>query len=149
MGELATWGRLDSRSTPFPRIPTAVYRLPPALREIAAMVYRAGELSAPEIQERLTRPVSNSAIRTMLNRLVDKQILARKLNGNKYYYSPAKRLPHSEVQKLRRFCQEQFDGSLSQMAMGFAELLRRDEPQLATSMIHHLAATTEAVGHHE
>ena len=131
--------------TPYPaRLPAAVHRLPPALREIAVMVYRAGELSAPQIQHGLPRPVSNSAIRTMLSRLVEKQVLARKMEGNKYYYYPAKTLPHSEMQKLRRFCRDQFDGSLSKMAMGFAELLRREEPELATTIIDHLAQTADA-----
>ena len=128
----------------YPHLPVAVLRLPTALREIAMMVYRAGELTGPQIQDGLPRPVSYSAIRTMLGRLVEKQVLARKLEGNKYYYYPARKLPHSEMQKLKRFCREQFDGSLSQMAMGFAELLRREEPELATTIIAHLAQTAAA-----
>ena len=101
------------------------------------MVYRAGELTAPQIQDRLPRPVSNSAIRTMLTRLMEKKIVARKLEGNKYYYFPVRRPRHSEMQKLRRLCLEQFDGSLTKMAVGFAELLRNDQPELVPTILGH------------
>ena len=55
-------------------------------RQVAERVGWLGEASAEEVRAALPDPLSNAAVRSMLRRLVDKRLLARRKCGRKFLY---------------------------------------------------------------
>ena len=55
-------------------------------RQVAERVGWLGEASAEEVRAALPDPLSNAAVRSMLRRLVDKGLLARRKCGRKFLY---------------------------------------------------------------
>jgi len=58
-------------------------------RQIVETLYRAGEASVAQVLAELPDPPSYSAVRAMLNLLVDKKVLAVRQAGKRYLYRPA------------------------------------------------------------
>lgn len=109
-------------------LPPQVRELPPREREIARIVYVLGPTTARDIEERLSVPVTNATVRTVLNRLIRKGIVQRRKldNINKYLYAAA--ITDREVKQvaLRQLSQDYFDGSLVDAAAAMLDLLRTD-----------------------
>ncbi|MGQ0633604.1 MAG: BlaI/MecI/CopY family transcriptional regulator [Planctomycetaceae bacterium] len=57
-------------------------------RQIVEAVYRLGEASVAQVRDALPDPPSYSAVRAMLNLLVDKQVLTLRQEGKRYLYRP-------------------------------------------------------------
>ena len=57
-------------------------------RQIVEAVYRLGEASVAAVREELAEPPSYSAVRGMLNWLVEKRILTLRQEGKRYLYRP-------------------------------------------------------------
>jgi BlaI family penicillinase repressor len=60
----------------------------PGEMEVMRILWQDGELKASEIQERFSRPIKNSALRSYLSILHAKGHLARRRRGNAFYYRP-------------------------------------------------------------
>lgn len=107
------------------RIPPQVQKLLRRERELATIVYVCGPLSAKGVGARLSAPISNSAVRSMLNRLVQKGILNRTPSGGGtgFLYVPA----ITAESALRQLSEEHFDGSLLNTAIALIALLKRDQ----------------------
>ncbi|HEY5711663.1 MAG TPA: BlaI/MecI/CopY family transcriptional regulator [Allosphingosinicella sp.] len=86
-------------------------RLAPREREIASIVYANGMLSAEEARRHLVKPLSNSAIRSMLTRLEAKGVLRKRKVGNRYLFGPAVAGQKLREEALRRLCDDYFGGS--------------------------------------
>ena len=63
-------------------------RFTPGEMEVMRILWEHGELKPSEIQERFSRPIKNSALRSYLTILYDKGHLARRRGGNAFYYRP-------------------------------------------------------------
>lgn len=105
-------------------------RLPEREREIATIVYHKGEATPREIQRTLPDTLSNSAIRSMLTRLVRKGVLQRRKEGNRFYYLPAVAGPDVEDNALKRVVNDYFGGSVHAAALGFINFLGRHDPSV-------------------
>lgn len=109
-------------------LPPQVRELPPREREIAKIVYLLGPTTARDIEERLSVPVTNATVRTVLNRLIRKGIVQRRKldNTNRYLYAAA--ITDHEVKQvaLRQLSQDYFEGSLVDAAAAMLDLLRTD-----------------------
>ncbi len=98
-------------------------------REVMDLIHQLEEATASQIQERMEVPPSNSAIRSVLRILVDKQHLKFEQRGPVYVYSST--APKSVAQKsaaqhlLRTF----FGGSVQG---AIAALLDLDDTKLST-----------------
>jgi len=57
-------------------------------RQIVEAVYRLGEASVAAVREELAEPPSYSAVRGMLNWLVEKRVLTLRQEGKRYLYRP-------------------------------------------------------------
>ena len=57
-------------------------------RQIMDIVYQQSEVSAQDILKHIPDPPSYSAIRAMLTRLVNKEVLEFRQDGARYLYSP-------------------------------------------------------------
>jgi BlaI family penicillinase repressor len=83
--------------------------LSPNELEIMRILWEKGALKPSEIQQRLSQPVKNSALRWQLGALVEKGHLTRRKKGKAYYYQ-ASTPRHSVFKKLTRSMAEVFCG---------------------------------------
>ncbi len=106
-----------------------LHRLPRREREVAEIVYARGEASAEDICRSLADPLSNAAVRSMLQRIRAKGVIRRRREGKKYLYSAAR--PDAAVREaaLRRLSRDYFEGSLACAARTLADMLNREAPQ--------------------
>ena len=101
----------------------ALTRLPPREQEVATIVYLNTSITANEVQEALPTEISNSAVRSMLNRLVEKGVLRRSRAGAKFFYGPAFLLPGIQDRALERVAEDFFGGSLFDAADRLLKLI--------------------------
>ena len=104
-------------------VPFQKKRLPPREAQIAAIVYNGKEVTANEICEALDYELSNPAVRSMLQRLMRKQIVTRDLRGYRYHYKPAQSQPDPQ-EALRKVVQEFFGGCFESAKAELARLSR-------------------------
>jgi predicted transcriptional regulator len=102
-------------------------RLAPREREIADIVYANGMLSAEEVRRHLVKPLSNSAIRSMLSRLETKGVLRKRKVGNRYLFGPAVAGQKLREVALRRLCEDYFGGSPLDAALALVAMADKDE----------------------
>jgi predicted transcriptional regulator len=109
--------------------PPEVLKLYRREREIAEIVYASGLATAKDVQGLLSDPLTNAAIRSMLNRLVRKGILRRspKNDGVEYVYCPVVTNAISRERALKQLAEDFFGGSLQDAAVLVTNLARRSE----------------------
>src|SRR5678815_5368378 len=66
-------------------------------RQIVETLYRLGEASVAQVRAELLDPPSYSAVRAMLNLLLDKRVVAVRQDGKRYLYSPV--MPKDAVRR--------------------------------------------------
>ena len=93
------------------------------------IVFEHGELTASEIQKSLPDPPSNSAVRSMIRGLVNKQVLNNRQDGFKYYYSPAVAKDEAKKSALKDVLKTFFGGSAQ---TAFVELLDMSKSDMKT-----------------
>lgn len=110
-------------------LPKMVLELPPREREVATVVYTKGQATANQVVARLSQPISNGAVRSMLNRLVGKQILKRdrKVRYGAFTYRPAQKTPVLVEQAFRQVATDYFSGSLHRTAVAIVDLVMKEE----------------------
>ena len=110
-------------------LPADVHRLFPRERQIATYVYEEGCASAKDVEAALDRRLKNAAVRSMLNRLVKKGVLARhELGSGTYLYSPALTEVSVQERLIRQFADDYYGGSLSALIGAIAELTTDSPP---------------------
>ena len=79
-------------------------------RQIVEAVYRLGKASVSEVRELLPDPPTYSAVRAMLNLLVEKKVLTSRPEGKRYVYRPV--TPRGKMGRtvLRRLVSNFFSG---------------------------------------
>lgn len=98
-------------------------------REVAGIVYAFGRgIAADEVRHALVVPLSNSAVRSMLTRLVAKGVLAARRDGKRFLYHPALADAGARQAAILRLAQDYFAGSLAEAAMAVLALARRRRP---------------------
>jgi len=103
-----------------------VDRLPPRERQITTIIIARGEASAEEIRAALPDPISDPAVRSMLTRLIAKNVLVRRKQGRKFLYRSATSDPGTREAALRRLSRDYFEGSLARVAAIATALLVSD-----------------------
>ena len=122
---LCEYNREESRR--LEDLPEEVRKLFGREQEIALILYTLGSATAKEVEQRLSTPISNAAVRSMLERLVVKQILMRFATGERgpYVYVPAMTKVASAERALKQFATDYFGGSLGSAAHGMIDVLRK------------------------
>lgn len=72
-------------------------------RQIMQVIYRHSNASVSEVLREIPSPPTYSAVRSIMNILVEKGLLKRTKNGKKYLYSPSvsrKKAMHSALKQL-------------------------------------------------
>ena len=105
-----------------PQLPRQVLRLASREREVATIVYAQTSATARQVEAELSTVMTNSAVRSMLVRLVRKGILSRRAiagkrgRGQEYLYLPALKEADLKIRALKRLSEDFFDGSLIEAA---------------------------------
>ena len=98
-------------------------------REVAGIVYAWGRgISAEEVRAALSDPLTSSAVRSMLTRLVAKRLLTARKAGRKFLYLPAVADEAAREAAIMRLAGDYFGGSLAEAAMAMLALARRRRP---------------------
>jgi BlaI family transcriptional regulator, penicillinase repressor len=79
-------------------------------RQIVEAVYRLGEAAVAQVRENLADPPSYSAVRAMLNLLVEKRVLAVRKAGKRYLYRPVASKDKVGASALRELVRNFFGG---------------------------------------
>jgi len=74
-------------------------------------LYEAGEASAHDIQERIPEPPSYSAVRALIARLVEKELVSFRQEGAKYIYFPLVTEKKASQSAIERLVKTFFKGS--------------------------------------
>lgn len=80
-------------------------------REVLEAVHRLGKASADEIREAMTKPPSNSAVRTHLRILEEKGHVRHEKQGRKFLYAPTETTEVAGRKALRHLLKTFFSGT--------------------------------------
>ena len=110
-------------------------------REIMDLLYRAGELTAAEVRERMSDPPGYSAVRTLLRILEQKGHVRHEQRGPRYVFSPVVSRARARRSALRALVQTFFDGSPGEAA---AALIDESRASLGADELDRLAGLIDA-----
>jgi BlaI family transcriptional regulator, penicillinase repressor len=82
-------------------------------RQIMDAVFQLGEASVAEVRERLAKPPSYSAVRTMIRLLENKGYLRHRRSGTKYVYRPTESHESASRSAIGHLLETFFGGSTS------------------------------------
>ena len=99
-------------------------------REVMQRVWAEGPVTAEAVRARLTRPLKESTVRTVLRRLEDKGYVTHTVEGRTYVYqaaAPRGRVAAKAVQRIVDwFC----NGSIEEVLVGMVDAAMLDQRQL-------------------
>lgn len=103
--------------------------LPRREREVFEVLCRLGEGTAASVRGALSDPPSDSAVRTLLGRLVAKELVTHRTVNQAYVYAPAERTEAVAETALERLVQTFFHGSAARAATALLGMERKLDPQ--------------------
>ena len=89
-------------------------------QQVMDIIYKLGHATATELQEALPDPPTNSAVRSMIRGLINKNVLSKKQDGFKYIYYPTVEASEAKKTALSDVLKTFFNGSAKS---AFVELL--------------------------
>lgn len=108
-------------------------------REIVEALYRLEEASVAEVLEALASPPSYSAVRAMLNLLVEKRVVAYRRDGKRYLYRPVRAKEKVRRLALRNLVRNFFGGqpaeAMAALVDGSAGKITADQLQRLRALI--------------
>jgi len=100
-------------------------------RELMDILFRLGEGTVSQARAEMTSPPSYSAVRALMNTLVDKGQLSHRQQGRAYVYTPVQPREEAAVSALRRVVSAFFGGSPAQAAVALVGLEELGAEELA------------------
>ena len=91
-------------------------------RQIMDILFEASEASAQDVLAKLPDPPSYSAVRALIARLVDKELVAFRVVGTKHIYSPCITEKKAQSSAMSRLLKTFFKGSKTQAVTALLEL---------------------------
>lgn len=91
-------------------------------RQVMDVVYRQEAASVASVREAMDDPPSYSAVRALLNTLVEKGHLVTEEDGRRYVYRPTVPAEEASVPALKRVVGAFFDGSAARAALALLSL---------------------------
>lgn len=107
--------------------------------QVMDVIYELGEATAREVQERLPKAPSYSAVRAVLSRLVEQGHLKYRESGPRYVYVLASGRKKARQAALRKLVDTFFDGSTlhtmnALLGISASELTREELDELARAI---------------
>jgi BlaI family penicillinase repressor len=87
--------------------------LPDAELDVLSCLWKHGELTGREVRERLasSRPMTHSAVSTLLTRLLEKGMVARKKSGRSFTYRAVKKAQRAGIRVVTEALERVFGGN--------------------------------------
>ena len=99
-------------------------------REVAQLVWAHPSITAEAVRERLSRPLKESTVRTVLRRLEEKGYVTHTVTGRTFLYSAAESRGRVAARAVRRIVDWICNGSVDEVLTGMVEAKMIDRKQL-------------------
>jgi BlaI family transcriptional regulator, penicillinase repressor len=99
-------------------------------REVAQLVWANAPVTAETVRERLSRPLKESTVRTVLRRLEEKGYVTHTVDGRTYVYDAAEPRGRVAAKAVRRIVDWICNGSIEEVLVGMVDQNMIDRKQL-------------------
>jgi predicted transcriptional regulator len=101
-------------------------------REVVRIVWAHAPVTAETVRERLSRPLKESTVRTVLRRLEEKGYIAHTVDGRTYVYDAAAPRGRVAARAVQRIVDWVCDGSVEEVLVGMVDSNMIDWKELRT-----------------
>jgi len=99
-------------------------------REVMQLVWANGPVTAEAVRERLSRPLKESTVRTVLRRLEEKGYTTHTVDGRTYVYRAAEERGRVAAKAVQRIVDWFCNGSVEEVLVGMVDRAMLDQKQL-------------------
>ena len=99
-------------------------------RDVMQLVWTGGPLTSEAVRERLSRPLKESTVRTVLRRLEDKGFVTHSVQGRTYVFQAAEARREVAARAVRRIADWLCNGSVEEVLIGMVDTDVLDLAQL-------------------
>ena len=99
-------------------------------REVMQLVWAHGPVTAEAVRERLSRPLKESTVRTVLRRLEEKGYTTHTVDGRTYVYHAAEDRGRVAAKAVQRIVDWFCNGSVEEVLVGMVDRSMLDQKQL-------------------
>lgn len=106
-------------------------------REVMEIVWRDGPCTAEQVREKLSRPLRESTVRTVLRRIEEKGFVTHTVENRTYVYRASEARERVAARAVKRIVDWFCDGSMEELLTGMvdADVLDRKELQRLAAKI--------------
>ena len=90
-------------------------------REVMQLVWAHAPATAEQVRERLTRPLKESTVRTVLRRLEEKGYVTHTVEGRTFLFNPAEKRSAVAAKAVKRIMDWFCNGSLEEVLVGMVD----------------------------
>jgi BlaI family transcriptional regulator, penicillinase repressor len=101
-------------------------------REVMQLVWANAPITAEAVRERLSRPLKESTVRTVLRRLEDKGYTTHTVDGRTFVYDAAEPRGRVAAKAVQRIVDWFCNGSIEEVLVGMVDTAMLDQRQLRT-----------------
>jgi BlaI family penicillinase repressor len=101
-------------------------------REVMQLVWAHGPVTSEAVRERLSRPLKESTVRTVLRRLEEKGYTTHTVDGRTYVYQAAEERGKVAAKAVQRIVDWFCNGSVEEVLVGMVDRAMLDQKQLRT-----------------
>ena len=99
-------------------------------REVMQLVWAHGPVTAEAVREKLSRPLKESTVRTVLRRLEEKGYTTHTVDGRTYVYQAAEERGRVAAKAVQRIVDWFCNGSIEEVLVGMIDRSMLDQKQL-------------------
>jgi BlaI family transcriptional regulator, penicillinase repressor len=99
-------------------------------REVMALIWAGGSMTAEAVREQLRRRLKESTVRTVLRRLEEKGYLTHTVDGRTFVFQAAQARRQVAAKAVRRIIDWFCDGSVEEVLVGMVDARMLDQHQL-------------------
>jgi predicted transcriptional regulator len=99
-------------------------------QEVMRLVWKHGPISADGLRERLSRPLKDSTVRTVLRRLEEKEYLTHTVQDRTFIYAAREARERMAAKAVQRLVDWFCEGSLEDVIVGMVDSSLLNERQL-------------------
>lgn len=99
-------------------------------REVMQLVWAQGSVSAEGVREKLSRPLKESTVRTVLRRLEDKGYVTHTVDGRTFLFSAAEQRSAVAAKAVKRIVDWFCNGSIEEVLVGMVDQKAIEPKQL-------------------
>jgi BlaI family penicillinase repressor len=99
-------------------------------RDVMQLVWASGPMTSEAVRERLSRPLKESTIRTVLKRLEDNGFVTHSVRGRTYVFAASEARRDVAARAVRRIVDWLCNGSVREVLVGMVDSAMLDSAQL-------------------